>query len=370
MRKLKRTVGLCLACAVAFGTIAQAEERDAGRGATVPRILIVGDSWAEQIGGFGIFETVLANEGLSNVGVIKIGIGGTTAAQWASDLGKLATITTELTDNPTIDIVHINLGGNDYLAAAGSIVTEQDLIDVLEAIGTDIAVVVDHIHSINPNIRIALGSYDYLANLAFNPVLITGVPISVAGAQTRDRFEFINAIGYTHYALGYPGVFGPGETPIPGGFPEYDPAGGGDPTLGTHSDHNDGGIHLVPVSYIAYIERCFNEFYRAWLLEDAGGATIWIDFAHRGDERGTESVPMNDLTNAVTMVNPGGTLKIKGDTSDSSTPETLTLSKAMRIEAVNGTVSIGGPGQVREGKRRDPASGFVSKVSTSGRLRE
>ena len=72
---------------------------------------------------------------------------------------------------------------------------------------------------------------------------------------------------------------------------------------------------------------------------------------------------MNDLTNAATMINPGGTIKIKGNTADRSTPETLTLTKAMRIEAVGGSVTIGDSGASRATPAVETKSGFVSQRS-------
>lgn len=327
-----------------------------------PRILIVGDSWASGIGNLLVFESVLNDEGgLATVTMVKEGIGGSTAAQWATNHdGKLDAITSALNTNPTIDVVHINLGGNDLNAAAGSIITEQDLIDELESIADDVDTVVDHIHGIDPSIRVGWGSYDYLASAASNPALIAMVPIGVAHAAAKSNFDFINAMGYIHYEFGFPGEFAAGATPIPGGFPEYIPAGGGDPAFAGTPAYNDGGIHLVFAGYKAYIERAFNEFYRAWLLEDQGGSEIWIDFAHRGDELGTSGIPMNDLTNAATMVDPGGTLKIKGNTADSTTPETIMLDKAMRIEADSGAVTIGASGARRSTTSGGGRSGFVS----------
>ena len=316
------------------------------------RFLLIGDSWAAGIGSQNVFETVMSNEGITTALVLKEGVGGSTAAQWATNHnGKLDTITSVLGSNPTVDIVHINLGGNDLNAAAGSIITEQDLLDELESIADDVDTVVDHIHSIDPAIRVGWGSYDYLADPDSNAALIAMVTVSVPHTAAKERFDFINVMGYLHYVFGYTGEFGPGATPIPGGFPEYEPAGGGDDTLPSDPLYHDGGIHLNTTGYIAYIERAFNEFYRAWLLEDSGGETIWLDFAHRGDEFGTSGLPMNDLTQAAILVDFGGTLMLKGDTADSTTPETLVLDKEMRLEAVNGTVSIGAPSPVREAAR-------------------
>ena len=87
-------------------------------------------------------------------------------------------------------------------------------------------------------------------------------------AATKERYEFIDATGYIHCNFAFPGEFGTAETPIPGGFPQYDPAGGGDPSLVGIPDHNDGGVHLTSAGRVAYIERGFEEFCRAWLREN------------------------------------------------------------------------------------------------------
>mgnify|MGYP001237262991 CR=1 FL=1 len=324
-----------------------------------PRILLIGDSWADQMGSFNVVETVLASQGLSQFSVVKEGISGSTAAQWVGNhLGKLDAITTQLTNNPTIDIVHINLGGNDLIAVF-PFATEQDRTDALESIADDIDFVVDYIHAIDPDIRVAICSYDYINVIEFNPIFAVNAIVNIAHTAAKERFEFINAVGIIHHIFGFDGQFAPGETPLPGGFPDYDPIVGGDPSLVGTPEYNDGGIHLNEAGYITYMERLFNEFYRPWLLEDQGGTEIWVDFAHRGDELGTTNTPINDLTNAVIMINPGETIKIKGDIADSTTPEILTIDKAMQIQAVNGAIRLGDPNPSPASFQSN--SGFVSR---------
>jgi len=73
-------------------------------------------------------------------------------------------------------------------------------------------------------------------------------------------------------------------------------------------------------------------------------AETWVDFAD--DEKpwlGTEEDPVDTLTEAVSLVAEDGTVKIKGDSSVTSTDWTGRISKAMRIEAINGLVRIGVP---------------------------
>ena len=65
--------------------------------------------------------------------------------------------------------------------------------------------------------------------------------------------------------------------------------------------------------------------------------TIWVDFLWGGIEHGTYSKPFNTLAEAVTAASGGETICIKAGSSD----ETITITKAVRIEACGGTVTIG-----------------------------
>lgn len=66
---------------------------------------------------------------------------------------------------------------------------------------------------------------------------------------------------------------------------------------------------------------------------------VWVDFAYGGFpfELGWFDFPWNTLTEGVNAVTPGGTLAIKAG----SKKETITITKAMEIIAVGGTVTIG-----------------------------
>ena len=86
-----------------------------------PRILLVGDSWAARAFRTRAFRTALENKGLRQFeekGDVTA-IGGTTASDWASP-PYLERITEELEACPTLDIVHLSIGGNDFLQAAPS----------------------------------------------------------------------------------------------------------------------------------------------------------------------------------------------------------------------------------------------------------
>ncbi len=89
----------------------------------------------------------------------------------------------------------------------------------------------------------------------------------------------------------------------------------------------------------------------------------WVDFAWNGTETGSKSLPYDTLQEALEAVPSGGALIIKGNTADSDSPETLTITKPVIIRAHGGAVTIGGPA------RRDSArtsgdtaeEGFVSR---------
>ena len=71
-------------------------------------------------------------------------------------------------------------------------------------------------------------------------------------------------------------------------------------------------------------------------------AEVWVDFAFSGFELGSAQQPFDSVAEGILVVSPGGTVKIKGDTAANVSPETPRIEKAMRIDAVNGSVRIGG----------------------------
>ena len=84
----------------------------------------------------------------------------------------------------------------------------------------------------------------------------------------------------------------------------------------------------------------------------------WVDFGFVGSEDGSKDNPFDTLLEGL-LAAPASTLvKIKGDTGDSVSNETMTINQAVTIEAVNGAVRIGDFG----GRNSDDSrrSGFVS----------
>ena len=133
--------------------------------AQTPRVLVVGDSWAAFFWNNQSLRQMFDDHGFSSVeerGAVTA-ISGSTAADWTSP-AELQKITDELAAYPTIDIVQLTLGGNDFLAGqpgGGWFVGIPDPVGLADRITGDIQTVIDHIFSIDPNLNIILSLYDY-----------------------------------------------------------------------------------------------------------------------------------------------------------------------------------------------------------------
>ena len=71
---------------------------------------------------------------------------------------------------------------------------------------------------------------------------------------------------------------------------------------------------------------------------------VWVDFAHLGDELGTEGKPFNTLVEGVNAVDVGGAIYVKAGDGD----ETMTVNKDVTIHAVGGSMSSGDPDAIQE----------------------
>ncbi len=131
------------------------------------RVLLVGDSWAEFMWDDRSLRTVFADEGHPDIlekGDVTA-ISGSTAADWATPASRQL-ITDELLANPTIDLVQLTMGGNDFLAGisgGGWFVgmPPEDEQALFDRVAGDIQTVIDHILDLDADIHIVLSFYDY-----------------------------------------------------------------------------------------------------------------------------------------------------------------------------------------------------------------
>jgi lysophospholipase L1-like esterase len=152
------------ATGIAVAAVAAVLAAAAPAAAQTPRVLLVGDSWAAFFWQTEALSQTFAAHGHPEFverGAVTA-ISGSTAAEW-TDPAFLQLITDELAAHPTIDIVQITLGGNDFLDGEpdGWYVGIPDPEALYAEIVADVATVVDHTLALDPDLRILVSGYDY-----------------------------------------------------------------------------------------------------------------------------------------------------------------------------------------------------------------
>ena len=283
-----------------------------------PRILLVGDSWAAWTWRTRALRTALENKGLRQFeekGEVTA-IGGTTSSDWATP-PFLERITSELQAYPTLDIVHLSIGGNDFLQASPS--SPLDALAILGRILANTRTVVEHIHGVRPEARIAYAVYDYVpAGDGFAFELGTLARAIRFQARAVPNYFLLNQLGVLHHEFGYPDRFGPGETPLPGGYPRYRPFLGGDPAVPGSPELFDDPIHPNETGLVALAEHAIDELYGEWLAP-----TVAID------------------------VRPGTDVNIVYPDSRGLVPVAVLGSVHVAVSDVDATTLLFGPGAAR-----------------------
>jgi hypothetical protein len=191
------------------------------------RILVIGDSWGVAAG--PALQQVLIDNGSDDT-VASIAVEGETAEnlntpEW------LQQITNALAANPDADLVHLSLGGNDFLGNWTSSLPETEEDQLIADILADITAIVDHILAQRPDIRIFWSSYDFP-----RPLILLGEPLDVNNASIRfaaqaraladargDALSYGDFNGLTQVVYGFDGVqVTPYDPPFP--IPPGDPS--------------------------------------------------------------------------------------------------------------------------------------------------
>ena len=130
--------------------------------AAAQRVLIVGDSWADQQWADQAHNMVFAANGHPDITALgdTTTTSGSTAADWIAPT-ELQRIADALSNNPDIDIVQLTIGGNDFLDVWRADFTPMQELTLQQQIQTDIQTIVDFILAQDPNIEIILSFYDY-----------------------------------------------------------------------------------------------------------------------------------------------------------------------------------------------------------------
>lgn len=247
------------------------------------RVLLVGDSWAWFMWLDRTLRGVFADNGHPEI--LEKGdnttILGSTAAEWA-DPSSLQLITDELDANPTIDVVQLTVGGNDFLAGQSGGgwyvgMPPGDKAALFARIEADIATIVDHLLAHDPDIRVLVSLYDY-PNFVESLVGLLGAsctgywedmneptPLEINTVMTelidradqllvsRPRGRQSRNLGWMQYLYGY-GPFPPGELTPPG-----------DPTLPSPPEamrfFQADCIHLSGDGHEGIVQHVWDDYY-------------------------------------------------------------------------------------------------------------
>lgn len=253
----------------------------------VPRLLLVGDSWTGFMWAFRTFKEIF-NEtpGLEYIREI----GGRTAIMGArafefypEEYNYIQNVKEELEKYPTIDIVLMTLGGNDFLR--GTPQTSRwncDMLSdpaqeayIINTIINYMSGIIDEILAVRPDIRIALCGYTFAGRdrggcsiCDQQNAFVRFEQAKKALADSKARVYYVHNLGLMQYHFGTstPTNLPPYSVPYPGGYPSYSPFPGGDPCSLVHpSGLFDGDIHLSQAGYKILAQRCMSEFISLWL---------------------------------------------------------------------------------------------------------
>lgn len=211
----------------------------AAASAATRRVLLVGDSWADFLWQARSLRDMFDGHGHANLEELggNTTVSGSEAWEWAGDPTMLQRIADALAANPTIDIVQITLGGNDFINddnGGGWYVGIPDPGALYVTIATDVATVVDYVLGLDPDLRVVLSAYDYPnyvnslsgvpcalycceQNAAMgsptpsqiNAAIVQMVAVLEALPQGRPRLEVVGHWGLMQYLYGFPNAVPP-----------------------------------------------------------------------------------------------------------------------------------------------------------------
>lgn len=244
----------------------------------VPRILLTGDSWPAFMQLFRCFEVRLGAAGITGVG--QRGNQTTLVGVHADEFNTalfLDAIDADLANYPTIDIVHLSLGGNDFISESHwtPAMTQQQIDDFAAVVNEHVELVIDHILAIRPNIKVVLCGYDYAnhsmgggTELQINTMWAAYEHTKMEMAARKDRVYYVHSLGLMHHYYGIPDAgIAPLTIPMPSGREtDFLPWPGGNPNYFTPEVAlMDKDIHLTLEGYDYLAQWCIDQYYAEWL---------------------------------------------------------------------------------------------------------
>jgi MYXO-CTERM domain-containing protein len=150
--------------------------------ARAAKLVVVGDSWAEQSA--DELEAVLVGHGQGFITVDPNGIGGTTADQWANVVPNALVDLVAL--NPDAEWVWLSIGGNDLFANYTAGLGAQNA-DIYE---TNLRQILTTLWASYPDIKVVMFGYDFV-NFEQSPECISQALVYFGPVATADINQYM-----------------------------------------------------------------------------------------------------------------------------------------------------------------------------------
>jgi Secretion system C-terminal sorting domain len=268
----------------------------------VERVLLIGDSWAAMMGTDNTINNAFTLWGHSKYKFYTNAVlaeNGTETVDFVQP-ARLNEIQTQLLAHPTIDYVHMSLGGNDVLGQWHKTWSQVKTDSLLDSVSSRLTFIMDFIKSVRPGIHIVWSGYAYpnfgeiIGDMApfqsSHPFYATwngmGQPnfTQINGvlnyysnrmaniAASDPQLDFVNATGLIQYVFGQatamtvpPNASYPAFTaPLPLGYPDYPSPKSAMRNYVVFKDC----FHLSPAAFDQFISYQTRKFYQKALMDD------------------------------------------------------------------------------------------------------
>ncbi len=235
-------------------------------------LLVFGDSWG--VGSFlGLEKSFAANA--PGHGVVSGAIAGETAQQMNSDDPDhgLPYITSTIAANPTVDMVHLSIGGNDMLFHWRTFKNMGKEEDLYNRITDDIEEIVLHMLAQRPDIEVFYSSYDYLLSIdGWGTPLEQNTPFVELHRRVEERLGNTPRVT-THSFYGFmQTLYGYSPNGIPPGdpsLPDINLPGPPEPFFDAiHFTWDMGDGSPGPFGYDQFADEQFDVFYRSRVVPE------------------------------------------------------------------------------------------------------
>ncbi len=237
-------------------------------------VVVVGDSWGYYTA--TPMQNVFDSHGYGDQAVVNAA--STIRFIYAETLSSpegLAKISDTLNANPDADLVHLSIGGNDFLRywRAENFSPEQEAA-LFDRIVQDTEQIGQHILSHREDIEIFMPAYDYIPPVAGTYLEHLGTPPQLNAANDRlvsrqalvaatDRWTAHDTNGLMQIHYGVPSM----------GIPPFDPSLP-DPDLPGPAAAFRDLIHLTEDGYTIFSEENYDYFYKAKFIPEPSALVL------------------------------------------------------------------------------------------------